>query len=830
MTYDEFEEVVYNQLVEWQKAEGWYFSMRLRPSKGAETDRFIGTRNYSYFGTTFWKIKSGYPGSANDPIDVWFVKKQDGLEYKIELKQTRQPDDRQNELVLELNDSLSESDGALWERAKTNSSERKIASTVIKGREKRYTSTDELLLDLYADLQLFIPRVDAVIKQIKSKNSDFEADRLGPEDTKKFEKSYTLRQSKFSTERPGLESAPGALTTAQWEKFLNDKGVFHSYDLSIINAFYHSPGYQNTTWAVDGMIRGVAADDSQTIRVNGAVSRLAQRIEQSLNAPFEYIIRKDGTTCYWSMLFNGEQKGKYYEWEMVPNLVTAYESYGPAASPPTPVLKNHVSMPSHPLNQILYGPPGTGKTYATIEMAVRIANPDFTGFGDRQALHQEFRRLKEVRRIAFTTFHQSLSYEDFVEGLKPIINKDPEEEAGEIKYEIKRGIFRDATTTAIYSAVEVSEAEEEKTALNFAEKYDAFVKMAQVSLAEEEPVELKTWKGKKVYVRELSEKKSMWIYHGKDGETKHTVSRQRLIKLNNKIKEKGEISNINKFIPEAIGGANYSAYFAAWKAVQDFVPPVETAQKEEDSSIDEKADIISELDLNELDFDAVPAHVLIIDEINRGNVSAILGELITLLEPDKRLGAKEELKVTLPYSREEFGVPPNLYIIGTMNTADRSVEALDAALRRRFTFREVGPDPEVIARAHPTSGRIKVGELEVYMAELLAMINRRIKALKDADHLLGHSYFLRVNDWKDLASAFNDRIIPLLREYFFAHYGQMQLVVGKGFCAVEPTETTDFATADDEVDDYAGEYKSYRFPAPETEVELEAALRQLGLS
>lgn len=804
--------------------------MRLKPSKGAETDRFIGTRNYSYFGTTFWKIKSGYPGSANDPIDVWFVKKQDGLEYKIELKQTRQPGDRQNELVLELNDSLSESDGALWERAKTNSSERKIASTVIKGREKRYTSTDELLLDLYSDLQLFIPRVDAVIEQIKSQNPDFEADRLSSEDTKKFEESYALRQAKYSTERSGLESAPGGLTVAQWEKFLEDEKVFQPYDLSIVNAFYHSPGHQNTTWAVDGMIRGVQPDDSHTVRVNGAVSRLAQRIAPLLDTPFDYITRKDGSTCYWSMLFNGEQKDKYYEWELVPNLVSAYEAFGPETKPQTPVIDKTNIMSDQPLNQILYGPPGTGKTYATIEQAVRIANPDFYEFDDREILHAEFRRLKEQGRIAFTTFHQSLSYEDFVEGLKPKINKDPEEEAGEIKYEIKRGIFRDAATTAIYSAVEVSEAEEKRTALNFAEKYDAFVKMAQMRLAEEEPVELRTWKGKKVYVRELSEKKSMWIYHGEDGETKHTVSRQRLIKLNNKIKEKGEISNINKFIPEAIGGANYSAYYAAWKAVQDFVPPTETAQKEEDSSVDEKADIISELDLSELDFGAASNHVLIIDEINRGNVSAILGELITLLEPDKRLGAKEELKVTLPYSRDEFGVPPNLYIIGTMNTADRSVEALDAALRRRFTFREVGPDPEVIARAHPTSGRIKVGELEVYMADLLAIINRRIKALKDADHLLGHSYFLRVNDWKDLASAFNDRIIPLLLEYFFANYGQLQLVVGKGFCAVEATETTDFATADDEVDDYAGDYKSYRFPAPETETELEAALRQLGLS
>jgi 5-methylcytosine-specific restriction protein B len=423
-----------------------------------------------------------------------------------------------------------------------------------------------------------------------------------------------------------------------------------------------------------------------------------------------------------------------------------------------------------------------------------------------------------------------LSYEDFVEGLKPKVLKESEDDSGDVGYEIKRGIFKEATTVAIYSAVESSGTEKEKTALNFAEKYDAFVQMVRISLAEEKPVELKTWTGKKVYVRELSDRKSMWIFHGKEGETKHTVSRQRLIKLNNKIKEKGEISNINKFIPEAIGGANYSAYYAAWKAVDEFTPSTEAVQ-EEDQSVEEKADIIGELNLSTLDFTSASNHVLIIDEINRGNVSAILGELITLLEPDKRLGAREALTLTLPYSREEFGVPPNLHIIGTMNTADRSVEALDAALRRRFTFREVGPDPGVITnRKEGDQGILSIDGMNVNLAELLTLLNRRIKALKDADHQIGHSYFLRVNDWQGLASAFNDRIIPLLREYFFANYGQLQLVVGKGFCAVETAETTTFAEADEEVEDYAGDYKSYRFPAPATEVDMAAALRQLGLS
>ena len=167
-------------------------------------------------------------------------------------------------------------------------------------------------------------------------------------------------------------------------------------------------------------------------------------------------------------------------------------------------------------------------------------------------------------------------------------------------------------------------------------------------------------------------------------------------------------------------------------------------------------------------------YVLIIDEINRGNVSQIFGELITLIEDDKRLGKDEALEVTLPYSKTPFGVPSNVYIIGTMNTADRSVEALDTALRRRFSFVEMPPQYEGLSQLEV--------EIEGFtLKRILQTINNRIEVLLNKDNLIGHSYFLSVKDAGDLKAVFQNKIMPLLQEYFFGDYGKIGMVLGGGF-------------------------------------------------
>ncbi len=186
------------------------------------------------------------------------------------------------------------------------------------------------------------------------------------------------------------------------------------------------------------------------------------------------------------------------------------------------------------------------------------------------------------------------------------------------------------------------------------------------------------------------------------------------------------------------------------------------------------------------DNDTIGPYVLIIDEINRGNVSQIFGELITLIEDNKRIGERESLTVNLPYSKEPpFGVPANLYIIGTMNTADRSVEALDSALRRRFSFKEIAPNSAIIKKygeQKENKGILTINTTPFDLAKILDTINERIEILLDRDHLIGHSYFLKVNDEHTLKNAFAENIIPLLQEYFYGDYAKIILVLGEGFC------------------------------------------------
>ena len=173
-------------------------------------------------------------------------------------------------------------------------------------------------------------------------------------------------------------------------------------------------------------------------------------------------------------------------------------------------------------------------------------------------------------------------------------------------------------------------------------------------------------------------------------------------------------------------------------------------------------------------------YALFIDEINRGNVASIFGELITLIEEDKRLGAENELKTRLPYSQKDFGVPRNLYIIGTMNTADRSVEALDTALRRRFTFEEMRPQADTVPQP---------AGLPVDLRTLLNVINSRIEQLLDRDHCIGHYYLMDIQDFSGLQSVFANKIIPLLREYFYGNPAKVGMVLGSPFVVRKDAKT-----------------------------------------
>ncbi|MGI8996312.1 MAG: AAA family ATPase [Pyrinomonadaceae bacterium] len=208
-----------------------------------------------------------------------------------------------------------------------------------------------------------------------------------------------------------------------------------------------------------------------------------------------------------------------------------------------------------------------------------------------------------------------------------------------------------------------------------------------------------------------------------------------------------------------------------------------------------------------------PNYLLVIDEINRANIAKVLGELITLIEDDKRIGMENELRVRLPYSGKLFGVPPNLYILGTMNTADRSIALLDLALRRRFTFVEMMPRPSLLKTV-----------AGVDLSELLARLNARISVLLDRDHQIGHSYFLNLNNADDLRFAWYTRVVPLLQEYFYNDSERLRAVIGDSFMRrVSVDEATTRALGEL----YDDDQPRYEVETLETEDFL-AALRQIA--
>ncbi len=234
---------------------------------------------------------------------------------------------------------------------------------------------------------------------------------------------------------------------------------------------------------------------------------------------------------------------------------------------------------------------------------------------------------------------------------------------------------------------------------------------------------------------------------------------------------------------------------------EDFIEGIKPELSESDIAYSIQPGVFQEL-CNRARNDLSNKYAIFIDEINRGNISSIFGELITLIEEDKREGMNNEIKATLPYSKKPFSVPSNLYIIGTMNTADRSVEALDTALRRRFSFIEMNPKPEIL-----DEDEFKCNGID--LKEMLIAINGRIEKLLDKDYCIGHSYFLtikdRANPEDELRAIFQNKILPLLQEYFYGDWGKIQLILGEKFVEVKKDTVTFLKTdRDEDFEEYEG--------------------------
>lgn len=445
------------------------------------------------------------------------------------------------------------------------------------------------------------------------------------------------------------------------------------------------------------------------------------------------------------------------------------------------------------LNQILYGPPGTGKTYHTINRALEIINDNEVqnlDWDNREQVKALFDKKVQEGQIVFTTFHQSMSYEDFIEGIKPV---EPDKEGAPVTYRIESGIFKNLCVEAAFAMARLRETKETDEVLDFSNLYDSLAEQVEERIAQGEIVTLPTKGGGSVLVEEISQQGNFIIKH-RNGARTYTVSKSRLTKLNTAIPNLDDVNNIYHQFSEIIGGSNSSAYWSVLNAVKNHKAPATRPKENRNYTAEERAEVVTSLSKDDYKNKTGKPYVLIIDEINRGNVSQIFGELITLIEEDKRLGKGEALEATLPYSKEKFGVPPNLYIIGTMNTADRSVEALDAALRRRFSFEEKAPRPDQITTIDGEA--IAVNEISLPL--LLTVINKRIEKLLDKDHQIGHSYFMSVVGTEDLQKVFYNKIVPLLQEYFFGSYDKIGLVLGDGFVRLKNNEEYVFADFDSE--------------------------------
>lgn len=465
------------------------------------------------------------------------------------------------------------------------------------------------------------------------------------------------------------------------------------------------------------------------------------------------------------------------------NIIDGGSGTTPPAPPTIPNQNNNNNNQFNmALNTILFGPPGTGKTYSTIDLALEILNVDIVGLA-REQRKSHFINYQKDNRVFFTTFHQNMAYEDFIEGIKPM---EPKEEDEFLKYEIQDGLFMKACIEATYNFIKRNfpKNEQEVKIRTFNQLYDQlFIKVEQ-----EGETPLSTLNGGNVLVS-VTDQGNFSVKHV-NGTRTYTVSRRRLAPLFENIPDLAKINNIHEEFRNIIGGSNSTAFWSVLNAIHSLQQNQEPVNDEaiELQYGDKKNIVKSYWENAEYELIAVDKSepfVFIIDEINRGNVAQILGELITLIEEDKRLGQTEEIRLELPYSKAPFCVPPNLYIIGTMNTADKSVEALDTALRRRFSF--VPKLPEEHKLRTTTDG--------INLALLLTKINERLKVLKDSDHTIGHTWLWHIHNVTDLKKAFADKIIPLLQEYFYNDYEKLGLVLGDNFFEIKEQISSDiFAT------------------------------------
>ncbi|WP_320815622.1 McrB family protein [Flavobacterium sp.] len=736
LQYRAYEEEVYNWLMAKHKSNPEFtFSLRQKGSKGAELDYFIGTSKSSYFGTTFWTLPVAFPGSSSDCINLIFKISDSGYSYFFEFTQTKSPHDDQNAFALQFIQSLEEE---LEKRIGLNyvtSEDQKMYSSKTKSSSKFYDSISKMLLDIDGDLKIILDLVDEKLASFKVNNPSFVMHRITKEEfdsmlerkDKRFLKyedvnsDMNFEESDSNIDFNELISKMNAADLENYFTYLrkllsflgiknSDKRIVFSVRDNQLN-FIIGQRYCWNLFASDAKGKyGVISNQ----RINESSSQFSGKEPNPFYTQFDSFdiaeMNFDNVASQLSIELERSNKSSFRKWNNVDfenklfNIMTN-ESIG--------------NKYKAPLNQILYGPPGTGKTY-------KLQNEYFDKFSINES---------------------TLTKEQYLENLVSDLNW--------------------------WQVISIAVLDLKTSKVNTIHEHE--IVKAKEKISDSKTVRPTIWGQLQrhtvldcqfVNVKDRSEP----LYFNKDENSNWTIDSELLSQY---YPEAFDILNgIKNFKGNAgISIKNYEFItFHQSFSYEDFIEGIKPKldEGEADLNFEIKDGIFKKLCLK-AEADLENDYAIFIDEINRGNVSAIFGELITLIEPDKRIGAINELKVKLPYSKKEFGVPKNLHIIGTMNTADRSVEALDTALRRRFSFTEMMPDEKVFDELTFSDNYAR--------KDLMLKINHRVEVLLDRNYTLGHSYFIK----KDFKNSFKNEIIPLLQEYFYNDYGKIGLVLGEGF-------------------------------------------------
>ena len=586
---------------------------------------------------------------------------------------------------------------------------------------------------------------------------------------------------------PSLDEYNPNLTKDDWKKYILEiEKPGHPCPMTMLKAMMEIGGEASCK----KLVKEFGGTTSGYI---GCAVNLGKRVKKYFNLP----PCMDGDKeRYFPFPFFGkefyDEEGHQYVYKIRPELFEALKEIDLSDVSPYYDEEDDEDMKSNiTKNTILYGPPGTGKTYNTVCYAVAIVENKnleeiMAKASEEGGYYEVFSRYNEYKSqglIEFTTFHQSYGYEEFIEGIKPVTDSADEEDQTDIKYDIVDGIFKEFCNRVDNSVIKNQENE---LGLN---KNPTVWKVSMWSTGDN-PIRTECMENGHIrigwddYGPEITSETDFskfggrnvlnnFIYKMKVGDivlscySSTTVDAVGIVTgeyewngeyedLNRVRKVNWLVKGINENIVEMNGGTVFtlSSVYKAKVSVADAL-----------SIVEKYSPVYANDNVKQQN------KVFIIDEINRGNISKIFGELITLVEPSKRVGADEGIKAVLPYSKKPFGIPENIYILGTMNTADRSIATLDTALRRRFDFVEMMPDTKVLEGIEFDG---------INISAMLEKMNERIAVLFDREHTIGHAYFIGLKDSPDmetLANIFKNKVIPLLQEYFYEDYERIRLVL-----------------------------------------------------